>query len=843
MKRNRSLPLAAAAGIALGVPAMAAEPAGDNLSLAALLDIKLQTGSFLELDLAKSPLSMTVIERSRIRAAGSRNLTELLEVYVPGFTYMYNKWNGVTWGMRGVMTDRNSKFIVLVNGHKMNTEARDGFIQETLLPGMNEIERIEALRGPAGLVYGSGAIAGIINIVTRKAESDRVELSATLGTWGSLGQTSRLLEGTVMMAPSGGGQYTMYGAWSESDGRGNLENRIYGGAGWPYPTWEDHDIRNGLMASGSAQSNPGSWKLGGTFDNEAFSVQGRLTRQVSNIGGMMIADPWPHTFDRDSVVSGVPRPSSWIDGFPLNPADNPYSGGVNEDLARSREYIADNVMMAVQWNRSFGEDQLKLNASIDGNTNRIQTAMIPGADQTGQEGNRPGYIQETSGERRYTAGGSWLMRRIPDLQLAGGYEFRYDQIGDDLEGKNYFSQWGNKSLWHKTVTPVDYVNNALFFEGMYDVIPTVSVGFGGRWDGHTRTLDDGGVFNGKLATIFMPASGHSVKAIVQTSTNNPTADNYEPNRYFYDDFGRVIDRPFFQDSPTQHPNSWTPAFAPVTSDELHKLKPERTISYELVSTHDISLPNGSSLYLAPSASYNQVLDLLAWDQNRFRVDNTGEYQFLSIEFEASMKTSMFDVGMNHTWQIPVGVDVADAGDTLLKPKVGGTPYYDSVMSNGVWQYYPVIVGQDKYYYNSTYASITQDGENFLNLPTHLSKVFVDVRPLGWLSLHTDARIIWGYAGRDSSMNALNKGEGYTGGTKLDMMGIADEVLVKWNASAQAALPGDWTVGLFVYNILAGTEKGDGLEHALRPQYKFDGTSNELYAMDNRQFAVKVDKAF
>ena len=464
MQAYRALPLLLATGLAVTTPSLG-QAGGEELSLAALMDIKLQTGSFLELDLSKSPLSMTVIDRTRIRSAGSRNLTELLEVYVPGFTYMVNKWNGVTWGMRGVMGDRNSKFIVLVNGHKMNTEARDGFFQETLLPGMNEIERIEALRGPAGLVYGSGAIAGIINIVTRKADADRAEVSGTLGTWGSLGQTSRLLEGMVMRAPSEGGRFTLYGAMSQSDGRGNLENRIFGGPGWPYPTWEDHDIRSGLMASGSAHANPGSWKLGGSFETDALKVQGRLTRQVHNIGGLMIADPWPHTFDRDSVMSGNPRPLTWIDGRPLNPLDNPYSGGVNEDLARSREYVSDNVMMDLEWSRSIGEDQLKLRASVDGNTNRIHTAAIPGADQTGQEGNRPGFIQETSGERRYTVGGTWLMRRVPALQLAGGYEFRYDQIGDDLEGKNYFSLFGNKTTWHKTITPVDYVNNALYFEG------------------------------------------------------------------------------------------------------------------------------------------------------------------------------------------------------------------------------------------------------------------------------------------------------------------------------------------------------------------------------------------
>lgn len=557
----------------------------------------------------------------------------------------------------------------------------------------------------------------------------------------------------------------------------------------------------------------------------------------------MPADPWPGTFEKDSVVSGSPKALAWIDGRPLLGQDNPYSGGINEDLAKSREYVADNVMADATWTQGFGEDQLKLKVSLDGNTNRTQVASIPGMELTGKQAETAGFVQETSGEKRYTLGGTYLMKRVPNLQLAGGYEFRFDNIGEDLEGKNYFTLWGNNTTLHRALTPVHYYNNALYVEGMYDLHPKLSIGFGGRWDGHTRTIDDGGTFNGKLATIYVPASGHSVKAIVQTSTNNPTADNYEPNRYFYDDFGNVITRAFFQDSPTQHPNSWTPAFLPVSAEELHKLKPERTISYELVSTHNVQLPHGLTAYISPSISYNQVLDLLAWDQNRFRVDNTGEYQFVSAEIEASLKGSFAEVGVNHTWQVPVGVDVAAAGDTLTKPVHGGTPYYDSVKVQGIWQYYPRIVGQEKYYYNSIFSSITQDGSNFLNLPTNITKVYADVRPASWLRLHTDARVFWGFPGRDSSTKALAKGEGYTKNTNVDMLGISDGAIVKWNASAHVALPDNWNLGLFVYDILSGETVDKGLANSLRIQYKYDANSNDLYAIDNRQFAVRLDKAF
>ncbi len=95
IRSTRTTMLLAALMTAGAVSANAPAGEGDELSLEALMNIKLQTGSFLELDLAKSPLSMTVIDRDKVKASGARHISELLEIYVPGFQYMYNRWNGI----------------------------------------------------------------------------------------------------------------------------------------------------------------------------------------------------------------------------------------------------------------------------------------------------------------------------------------------------------------------------------------------------------------------------------------------------------------------------------------------------------------------------------------------------------------------------------------------------------------------------------------------------------------------------------------------------------------------------------------------------------------------------
>jgi hypothetical protein len=106
------LGLAIAAGSASGEGKQEAPDENSlGLSLNDLLSLRLSTGSFLDLDLTNSPFSMTLIEKQQIESSGARNLSELLEIYVPGFQYMINKWNGIIWGMRGIANDRNSKFI------------------------------------------------------------------------------------------------------------------------------------------------------------------------------------------------------------------------------------------------------------------------------------------------------------------------------------------------------------------------------------------------------------------------------------------------------------------------------------------------------------------------------------------------------------------------------------------------------------------------------------------------------------------------------------------------------------------------------------------------------------
>lgn len=843
MQAYRALPLLLATGLAVTTPSLG-QAGGEELSLAALMDIKLQTGSFLELDLSKSPLSMTLIDRTKIRTSGARHLSELLEVYVPGFQYMFNKWNGALWGMRGVANDRNSKFIFLVNGHKMNTEARDGAFQETELGLLGDIERVEVLRGPAGLVYGSGAIAGIVNVVTRGATGDRTEVQADFGTGSNFAQKSWGVDARAFAVPGEGQSVVATLGYRESEGLGNGATRLHGNPHWPFPQNTPTPKPGGVPADGSYGATPGNWRASVDYKWDALRVYARMTHQVSQAGAFFPLDPWPGILGGPDSTA----PSIMIDGKNVAYNDPFWAQTESWNTAR-RSYVADNIAADVTYAVPVGADEVKLRAGFDANTNRIQREMRPGYE--GVDANeRESFYEETFGERRYTAGAMYLLKQIPSLQLAGGVEQRWDDIGDDLSGKNSQAEKGK----HPIVKDILYTNTAIFTEGFYDVDEQIGVGFGLRWDGHTRTIDIGGTTNGKLALVYSPLTGHTFKLIAQSSSNNGSADNYEYNRNNYNDEGEAYETPHYE-KPKELPGGNSNAITGAKESDLHSLKPEKVYSFELTSNHQFT----PELSVAPSVSYNMVRDLFAWSQDLFRVVNAGSYNHLDIEGEVAWNSKMFTVGLNHALQMPVGTDPADEAVSLPVPRytrdsLNGSNQVVRDSKGNVIQvanYTRVITGRDTSYVpkqngtrtavvNPVADQITADGENFLSLATNLTKLYVDYRPATWVTLHADARIFWGLAGRDTAYATDEK-------VGVNNWGITRDAMTKLDASVLFDLPKDLSVGLYVYNIL-GVDNGDNLDndlaiHTLRWQQQGSKDHKDLFAVDLRSYAISIEKAF
>jgi len=146
-----------------------------GMSIQELLDVNIDIkGTMVDIDKRMHPASITVITSEDIRLTPARNIYDLIEVYVPGALWM-NHFTGAHLGMRGVIIDQDYKILLLVNGKNMNQQS--GAKVELQNWDMDDIERIEIIRGPGSATYGPGAIMGIINIVTKNVDKNGPEVN------------------------------------------------------------------------------------------------------------------------------------------------------------------------------------------------------------------------------------------------------------------------------------------------------------------------------------------------------------------------------------------------------------------------------------------------------------------------------------------------------------------------------------------------------------------------------------------------------------------------------------------------------------------------------------------
>ncbi|MBN1763777.1 MAG: TonB-dependent receptor, partial [Sedimentisphaerales bacterium] len=193
-----------------------------------LMEIEIDVpATITERDPRKTPASVTVITAEEIFRTPARNLMDLLEIYVPGAIYM-NHSVGPSPGIRGILVDRPYKFLVNINGINVNIKSHYGARLELLNWDLNDIARIEIVRGPGSVTYGPGAIGGVINIYTKNAQkASGINLGVTywtrydsIGNYVSLGHRSRDVElyGYFSLVDTEGIRPVLYGVDSSTSG-------------------------------------------------------------------------------------------------------------------------------------------------------------------------------------------------------------------------------------------------------------------------------------------------------------------------------------------------------------------------------------------------------------------------------------------------------------------------------------------------------------------------------------------------------------------------------------------------------------------------------------------------
>lgn len=193
------------------------------------LDAVVVTASRTEETVREVTANTTVIGREQIRTSTANSLDQLLAQQ--GFQVI-NQGTQKTLRIRGMgqkslSTEMSSNVLVLLNGRRIG-------INNMALMGLANVERVEIIRGPSAVQYGSSAMGGVVNIITRRGEEGFTgSMEAGLGSFGLDKQE---------MALSGGAGVVDFAAGLTRSSRDDY--KVKGGHTWPNTSYDEQTNMN-----------------------------------------------------------------------------------------------------------------------------------------------------------------------------------------------------------------------------------------------------------------------------------------------------------------------------------------------------------------------------------------------------------------------------------------------------------------------------------------------------------------------------------------------------------------------------------------------------------------------
>lgn len=183
-----------------------------TLSLEELIDIEVVSLSKRAQKLSDTAAPVFVIGQEDIRRSGASTIPDLLRM-VPGLDVARidaSKWAVSARGFNGRFAN---KLLVLIDGRSVYNPLYSGVLWEMQDTLLEDIDRIEVVRGPGGTIWGANAVNGVINIITKPAK-DTIGTLVTAGTG-----TEEQGFGSVRFGGQtpGGGAYRLYGKYRNVD--------------------------------------------------------------------------------------------------------------------------------------------------------------------------------------------------------------------------------------------------------------------------------------------------------------------------------------------------------------------------------------------------------------------------------------------------------------------------------------------------------------------------------------------------------------------------------------------------------------------------------------------------
>jgi iron complex outermembrane receptor protein len=266
-------------------------------SLEDLMNVEVTSVSKDEQKLSRAASAISVITAEDIRSSGATNIPDLLRM-VPGMNVA--QINANTWAIsaRGFNREFSNELLVLVDGRTVYVPTFGGVFWEVLNIPLEDIERIEVIRGPGGTIWGANAVNGVVNIITKKAAETHGALIA--GGGGNLyqGFATTQYGGTLGKATD----YRLYSKYLTEPEQPNVAGQN-GGDGW-------HLLSGGFRADSdlspkdvlSVQGNMYAGKEGGpsTFLPSVTSPGLQVNDLDVDLSGGAVQLDWNHIFSARS---------------------------------------------------------------------------------------------------------------------------------------------------------------------------------------------------------------------------------------------------------------------------------------------------------------------------------------------------------------------------------------------------------------------------------------------------------------------------------------------------------------------------------------------------------------
>jgi iron complex outermembrane receptor protein len=186
-----------------------------DLSLEELLSTEITTLSRKAESLGTAPAAVHVISQTDIRRSGARTLPDLLRM-VPGMQVAQidgSKWAVTSRGANGRFAN---KLLVLMDGRTLYSPLLSGVYWDVQDTDIDAIERIEVIRGPGATMWGSNAVNGVVNIITKHAADTQGGNLSIVGGLGGAETVFRYGDETERLA------YRVYAKAFDRDANVNL---------------------------------------------------------------------------------------------------------------------------------------------------------------------------------------------------------------------------------------------------------------------------------------------------------------------------------------------------------------------------------------------------------------------------------------------------------------------------------------------------------------------------------------------------------------------------------------------------------------------------------------------